>query len=107
MNICSIKMELGSIRKGFLLDKKWIFAQYYTNIAHSEISKTSGEKFSISVSLTIAICIPMTTSPQKIKIFGRGNQKLLKFKEFSLYDKQEKLNSLAWPYWIKLTGALG
>ena len=33
------------------------------------------KKISISESLTIVVYILMTSSPQKIKIFGRGNQK--------------------------------
>ena len=37
------------------------------------------KKFSHSESLTLVFYILMRTSPQKIKIFGRGNQKLFKF----------------------------
>ncbi len=48
--------------------------------------------------MTFVIYILETTSSQKIKIFGPGNQKFFIFKEFSL---QGKLNALDFPYWIK------
>jgi len=53
---------------------------------HSEISKTNWVKISIFESLTIVIYISVITSPLKIRLFGGGNKKLFKFKEFSLYD---------------------
>ena len=72
------------------IEKSWITSKHTLRY-----QKLVEKKFSISESLTIVISILMTTFPQEIKIFGRGNQKLFKFKEFSLYVKQGKLNALA------------
>jgi len=44
------------------------------------------KKFSIYESLTFVFYMLWRIRPQKIKIFGRGNKKLTKFKEFSPYD---------------------
>jgi hypothetical protein len=44
--------------------------------SHSELSKAKGEKISISESLTIVIYMFRKLFPQKIKIFGQGNQEL-------------------------------